>query len=251
MDTTGGVRYLPIEGLSRYRVGDDGAVQRHYERIGWVPLKLVDRGHGLAVRVRDGSRRRWLMVARVILSTFVGPRDRHWEPLHFPNPDRADCRLSNLRWVPYGEHKIGQIPRRTYPKGEACRNAKLTDEVVLAARDMARAGVTLTELAERFGVSLSGMTGAVRGTRKWRHLPGAVEEPGPLSGERCPSSVLTDSDVRALRRFVYEGASTVEAGRVFGITQASAYVISRGKCRLGAGGPITPPCGRGYRHRPR
>jgi hypothetical protein len=68
-------------------------------------------------------------------------------------------------------------------QGEKHPMAKLTEEIVLAARaEYASSDVRIKDLAQRYGVSIAGMQDAVKG-KTWSHLPGAVQR----SVVRCVS----------------------------------------------------------------
>lgn len=62
---------------------------------------------------------------------------------------------------------------------------------------------------------------------------------GHKSGERNPTSVLTDAEVRMIRRMVSAGESQAEVARRFCVTQSSVSRIAIGDHRKDAGGPIT------------
>jgi hypothetical protein len=100
------VTYKPVEGYPGYRVGDDGSVWCCIRRNGkqvfltddWRPaVTYMQNGYTIA-RIWRHHKERKVRVHRLVLMTFVGPCPPGMEACHFPNPERSDNRLSNLRW---------------------------------------------------------------------------------------------------------------------------------------------------------
>src|SRR5262245_39281520 len=103
------VIYREIPGFPAYRVGNDGSVWTRRRKGGndrganrltnnWRLMKL--HRHGGYVRVNlvgDG-----VNVSRavhcLVLEAFVGPCPPGMEACHFPDSNRANNNLSNLRW---------------------------------------------------------------------------------------------------------------------------------------------------------
>jgi hypothetical protein len=103
------VEYRQIPGFPAYRVGTDGSVwtcrrkggnDRSAERLTavWRPMKLHAHGGYLRVNlVRDGKH--YSRPAHcLVLEAFVGPCPLGMEACHFPDTERSNNRLDNLRW---------------------------------------------------------------------------------------------------------------------------------------------------------
>lgn len=93
-------RWLPCPEFSGYEVSDLGRVRSIPRRGTSGRLVTPDVVHNGYLRValwREG-RRTWARLHRLVLLAFVGPCPELHEGAHTPNPDRLDCRLTNLKW---------------------------------------------------------------------------------------------------------------------------------------------------------
>lgn len=68
-----------------------------------------------------------------------------------------------------GERSGASLHPESYPRGERHWNARLTAETVCEARKLNEQGISLSELARRFGVGLTTMHWAVMGVT-WKHV---------------------------------------------------------------------------------
>lgn len=120
-------------------------------------------------------------IHRLVLLTFVGPAPEGMLGLH-NDGNASNNRLENLRW---DSPKANSEDARRHGKlcrGEAARHAKLREADVLEIRRLRDEGLTMAELAARFGVSKDNI-GMIIHRRSWRHLlPGdQVAEFGGLA----------------------------------------------------------------------
>jgi hypothetical protein len=101
-------RWLPgHEGWTE--VSDHGRVRRWYQHVaGRLPPIMLDEP-AIVTTTRVGayqkfssrggaSRRSPITLHEAVLRTFVGPRPDRMMCCHFPDPNGANCALSNLRW---------------------------------------------------------------------------------------------------------------------------------------------------------
>ena len=122
---------------------------------------------------------------------------------------------------------------RTGPaRGEEMPTARLTAAKVTEIRGRYAAGeATLTELAERFGVSKATIFNVVRG-RGWKDAPGPILTPdrtGPACGEEHPRARLTDAKATEIRRLRAAGGVTLtELARQFGVTSGTVARVVKG-----------------------
>jgi len=101
-----GVHYRSLDflGYPWYEVGDDGSVWGLYcgGYVGRARKRLSpkrDRRGYLRVRLANGAyHKRTFQVHRLVLLAFVGPCPEGMQTRHFPDPDRTNNRLENLRW---------------------------------------------------------------------------------------------------------------------------------------------------------
>lgn len=90
--------------------------------------------------------------------------------------DRSNNNIENLEWVTQRaniKHAItaGRFDpsNNNAPKGEAHPHAKLTEEQVIAIRNLASSGMSHTEIARTFGVGKNTVGGIVH-RHNWRHI---------------------------------------------------------------------------------
>jgi len=165
-ENSGGIRFLDIAGFPGYRVSSDGMVWSCWKKACWkhTPSVMTDQWHELTVRpVRGGylqaalyRERRQVRryIHRLVLEHFVGPKPSGMQACHFPDRNRTNNRVENLRW---DTAKNNCADRESH--GGTCRGSKSGKSVwmeadVLEARRMLREGSVARVVAERFGVSI-------------------------------------------------------------------------------------------------
>lgn len=116
--------------------------------------------------------------------------------------------------------------------GEEASGAKLTETLVLKARQLAASGHPIARILEQIpGVSHGNMKAAVTG-RHWAHLPGAVTElakakaPGPKPGS---GHKLTEAEVSEIKRGLRDGVRGVILAEKCGVTQGTISAIKVGR----------------------
>lgn len=115
--------------------------------------------------------RRWpVAIHRLVLLAFVGEPPEGAEGSHLDG-DKANNRLSNLRWESHRENCALRTAHGTQQSGEKMWASRLTEAEVLAMR-AEWPDTTCDRLAERFGVNRATVHNAVIG-KTWAHLPGA------------------------------------------------------------------------------
>jgi len=95
----GPIQFLPLPGWpdARYRAGDDGRIYSHAKGR-WRPLKSTpSRGRPRVALVDANGKAHTRSVAALICWAFHGPRPIGCEALHYPAPDKTNCRPDNLR----------------------------------------------------------------------------------------------------------------------------------------------------------
>lgn len=107
-------------------------------------------------------------------------------------------------------------------KGRDFRARRLTPDAVVALREDRRSGMTLSQLAEKYGVAGPTIHSAVHGL-SWKHIGGPTEPstPGNLK--------LSKQDVEAIRRLrLVDGLKLREIAEIYGISIAWVSLIARG-----------------------
>ena len=107
------------------------------------------------------------LVARVVATAFIPNPDGKPQVNH-KDCDKANNAASNLEWVTAAEN-IAHAERFHGRRFGARVQQKLEAEHVIAARALARAGVSSTEIGRKFGVGLTCIGKAIRGDT-WKHL---------------------------------------------------------------------------------
>lgn len=130
---------------------------------GYLTVSLSRDGHVSAHHVHS-----------LVLSAFVGPRPNGADACHFPDRDKKNCRLDNLRWDSRKNNHKDKETHGTLPKGERHAGAKLTDSDVVTIRALRARGKTFRKIAEQFGVATMTAYRAAVGD-SWSHLKGAAQ----------------------------------------------------------------------------
>lgn len=154
------VEYQPIPNAPGYRVGSDGSVWSLWSRNGrgldprrnWrrlVPLRSA-RGY-LSQRIKYKGRAATILLHRLVLEGFVGPKPTGYECRHL-NGKRDDNRLENLAWGTMAENVNDKREHGTIASGERCGSARLSRDDVREIRRLKAAGVAANDLGRLFGV---------------------------------------------------------------------------------------------------
>lgn len=153
------VEYREVPSFPGYRVGSDGTVWTRLKRqpnhkiaIGneWRLMKPTILQGYPRVCLYESGKKRYAKVAILVLEAFVGPRPQGMEACHFPDRDRTNSRLDNLRWDTKEANEADMAIHGTRPRGGGHWNARLTDDDVASIRASSRSH---SELAAKFGVS--------------------------------------------------------------------------------------------------
>lgn len=159
-------KWLPIEGYEgMYSVSDQGRVMAH-KRYRCVERILKGGAAGAGYRkvtlCKDGKRTD-RYIHELVLATFVGPRPLKMDAAH-GNGNRADNRLTNLRWATRAENHADKIAHGTHCSGERHGRRKLTEKEAAAIRASA---ASCTKLSEQYGVGRMQISRIRRGVN-WR-----------------------------------------------------------------------------------
>jgi hypothetical protein len=133
-----------------------------------------------------GRPRSNILVHRAALEAFIGPCPSGCECAHWDG-DRANGRLSNLRWATHDENYDDRVRHGTDKRGDRCNWAKLDWATVRAIRALP-ANLTFEQMAAQFGVAA--MTAyQIRHWRTWREAESPPPTPtGPSRRRRHSTS---------------------------------------------------------------
>ncbi len=142
----------------------DGRI--YSERAGRF-LSPIRMGAYTGLQVASGGRIVKRYLHRLILEIFTGECPAGMHACH-NNGNRADNRLSNLRWATPAENNADKRRHGTATDGARNPMAKLTPAGVAAIRNRVAAGETQRSLCVEYGVSPMTISRAVRG-KTWSH----------------------------------------------------------------------------------
>jgi hypothetical protein len=115
-----------------YLVGDDGSVwtyklkggnDRTPGRTGELrPLKIHrDKKGYCRVNLDRGGKTHSRLVHQLVLEAFIGPRPPGMEGCHYPDPNKGNNRVGNLRWDTHGENAKDKYRDRPPVTEKRCR----------------------------------------------------------------------------------------------------------------------------------
>jgi hypothetical protein len=185
------------------------------------------------VQLRDFGRNATIYVHHIVADAFIGPRPEGLEVNH-KDRDPSNNQPENLEYVTHSQNMRHAVATgRKQLRGADCPSAKLTEPEVLSARESRSAGTPVEHLARQHGVSHTTMHSAVTG-KTWAHVGGprsATPAEGHARGEGHYNSVLTEADVREIRRTYRRHCRTFGSGalgRKYGVTPQTIGQIVRG-----------------------
>lgn len=136
-------QYKEIPGFFGYRVGNDGSVWTRRKKGGnnptfgrlnenWKLMKIHYNSDGYcAVNLDRNGRNHRCLVHRLVLEVFIGPCPRGMEACHYPDADKTNNHLENLRWDTHKENAKDRYRDRLPIIDKCCRRCgkiKLLDE---------------------------------------------------------------------------------------------------------------------------
>jgi hypothetical protein len=126
-------------------------------------------------------------------------------------------------------HK-GRHNNDNFPKGALHHSARLSAGQVRSIRENhAAGGILMTQLAAEYGVSFNAIWQILH-RKTWKHaddLP--ASDKGMLRGEEQPNSVLTEAQVREIRRRLTDGDTQRSIARDYGVNQNAIWKIANRK----------------------
>lgn len=160
-----GVEIRVVVGYSDYRVSGDGRVWSWFRLCYWKELnRFIQKGYMAVGLTRDGVRRQRL-VHQLVLEAFVGPCPCGMEACHFPDRDRTNNKLSNLRWDTKKANSLDAKAHGTWTHGSKTGTAKLYRDEIQGFKDRHASGESILSIANSRGVNWGTIKNAVTG--KW------------------------------------------------------------------------------------
>lgn len=209
--------FKEIEGYPGYAIGDDGSVWscRSGQWKSLRPTKI--KGYSYIGLYGCANRKmKQFRVHRLVLIAFVSKPPAGMQCRHLDG-NKDNNHLDNLRWGTPKENAKDRDGHGTTAKGERQWMSKLLLSDVEAIRCDYEAGATQVELAVKYSVSQTTISGICSG-RHWADSKTRNHVPYRNAlGSRHPNSKLTEADVRAIRASV--GVSQKDLADQYGVTQ--------------------------------
>lgn len=168
------IEWREIPGYPDYRVNNLGVVEsrlassRHSNKAEWHPLSIQPTKYPSVVLCRNGIHKT-RTVHTLVLEAFIGPKPKGMEACHC-NGNRADNRLSNLRWDTPAANNQDKIAHGTVGIGERNTMSKLTEEKVKHIHYLLASGdISQAEIARRMGVTPMTISRIKHG-ETWSHV---------------------------------------------------------------------------------
>lgn len=171
------VWFKAAPGYPGYCVGHDGSVWSLWKRgyrsgIGnvWLRKALIqdDRGY-MRVSLMRNAKSSSPLVHRLVLIAFCGPCPKDMEACHFPDRDRSNCRIDNLKWGTRKENHSHKKIHGTQIRGTDHHAAKLEVSDIAEIFRLSDLGWPQSKIARRFPVGKSRISAIIRG-ESWKHL---------------------------------------------------------------------------------
>lgn len=242
--TIPGVTFKDCPGFPGYCVGDDGTVwscqvtgHSYPKHVGpWRRLKEGvnrKRYNYLLVAVRDANGKRYTRsVHRLVLEAFVGPKPPGMEGCHFPDPDPANNRLSNLRWDTPRANSVDSLVLGRRQSGVRSSVATLDASKIEAIFRLRSEGCSQKEIALKLGTRKHTVGRVLQGktyrqeTAKTRRLHASR-----LPKRVIPPTSLDDADVETIRGLRRDGWLNRQIADTFGVNVTTISLINRGLWR--------------------
>ncbi len=170
---------LTFLGFPGYRVGEDGSVWSSKRKgpvpktlpkeVKWHRVRLQNyHGYSYAWMVGIDGEKMW-MVHQLVLLAFIGPCPEGMECRHFPDNDRTNNHLSNLKYGTHLENCEDKKVHDTDPLGERNGRALLTESQVLTVRERTARGESQVAIAREMGIAATTVN-HIHTRRIWKHI---------------------------------------------------------------------------------
>jgi len=134
-----------------YKISDSGEVF-FLKKGKWTKRKTtVWKGYVRVLLTKDGQQKTF-SVHRLVLETFIGPCPSGMECRHWPDPNKTNLRVSNLRWGTRKENTNDKDVQGLIARGNKHGASKLSWKSVHKIRELYASGHRQKEIAARFHV---------------------------------------------------------------------------------------------------
>lgn len=169
-------------------------------------------------------------VNRLVAKAFISNPHNKPEVNHI-NGNKKNNRVDNLEWVTHQENIDHAVENSLILKGENSDRTNLTDKDVLCIREYLKdESYSIKDIARIFNVSQRAVSFISLG-QTWKHLLKEDETVGKhrsAKGSKNAASKLNEEKVKEIKKFILEGKSQRDIGRMFGVDKAVIGRIKNG-----------------------
>lgn len=155
-----------VKNFEKYQVFKDGSV---LGASGSFLKPFMGRGGYLKVCLKDGSKKRWVYVHRLVCETWLdNPLSK--KEINHKDGNKLNNAYDNLEWVTKSENGLHAFKNKlNVPAvGEKSGNHKLTENDIINIR-LSKGKKTVKELSKIFGVNPSHICN-IQNNRFWKHV---------------------------------------------------------------------------------
>lgn len=165
-----------------YKVSDTGEVKAVARTIRYrdgrtyhYPERVLTKSKGnyfghVCANLSRGRKTERVFIHKLVLEAFVGPCPTGHQARHYPDPNPANNKLSNLSWATPKKNQADREEHGTTCRGERCYNAILTEEDVQKIRSIREEKkLSYEKIGRMFGVNYVTVHDIVK-RRRWKHV---------------------------------------------------------------------------------
>ena len=233
IQTLAAVEYREIEGYPNYLAGSDGSIWSIKKQNGkglrdeWKRLRTTKNDRGYEhISLCHQNVVKSFTVHSLIIRAFQGQNPGHMVCRHLDgNP--SNNAVENLAW---GTYKDNEDDKRRHGRtviGERVHGSKLNKKIVISMRQMYSEGLTLEEIANKYGVQRSSAHRAISG-RTWKHVPSIDLSHRKPIGSNRPNAKLNEVSAAKAKEMLRSGLSLKKTADMFGVSVSVMQNIRNG-----------------------
>lgn len=211
-----------IVGYEGYQVSNCGRV-RSFKSGEPRILKPIDNGGSyLIVNLYRDGKGKIQLVHRLVAAAFI-PNPESKSEINHINGIKNDNRAENLEWSTHSENQCHAYATGLSKSGEDHYRAKFTNEQVMFIRSNPD-GLTVTKLAQMFGVNLATITYIQTG-KTYKMVGGDIRTGKPFNPRRIPDEIR--QQIRAEYKPGVRGCGRETLAKKFGVSPQTILNIAR------------------------
>lgn len=151
-----------------YEVGNYGRVKN--KKRDKLLSPYIDRAGYIKVGLYKDGKKKNQYVHRLVAMAFIDNPEEKSDVNHIDG-DKTNNHVENLEWNTRGENIRHAFENKfiNIPKGEDSGNAKLTEDQVIAIKEINESGISQSQIARVLGVSQPTISYIING-QNWKHV---------------------------------------------------------------------------------